>query len=51
MHIGADTPLGVFPNEKAKRLLGWQPRDTFAEVYGRGNPGYTQVEMRTEVSG
>lgn len=35
MHIGADTPLGVFPNEKAKRLLGWQPRDDFREVYGR----------------
>ena len=35
MHIGADTPLGVFPNEKAKRLLGWQPRDRFEEVYAR----------------
>jgi nucleoside-diphosphate-sugar epimerase len=35
MHIGADTPLGVFPNEKAKRLLGWQPRDDFREVYAR----------------
>ena len=35
MHIGADTPLGVFPNEKAKRLLGWQPRDRFEEVYRR----------------
>ena len=35
MHIGADTPLGVFPNEKAKRLLGWQPQDDFQEVYGR----------------
>jgi nucleoside-diphosphate-sugar epimerase len=35
MHIGADTPLGVFPNEKAKRLLNWQPRDRFEEVYTR----------------
>ncbi len=35
MHIGADTPLGVFPNDKAKRLLGWQPLDDFAEVYRR----------------
>jgi hypothetical protein len=37
MHIGADTPLGVFPNGKAKRLLDWQPRDDFAEVYARRN--------------
>lgn len=35
MHIGADTPLGVFPNAKAKRLLNWQPRDNFREVYAR----------------
>ena len=35
MHIGADTPLSVFPNEKAKRLLNWQPRDRFEEVYAR----------------
>lgn len=35
MHIGADTPLGVFPNQKAKRLLNWQPRDDFREVYTR----------------
>jgi len=27
MHIGADTPLGVFPNDKAKRILNWQPQD------------------------
>ncbi len=37
MHIGADTPLGVFPNQKAKRLLNWQPRDDFREVYTRKN--------------
>jgi len=37
MHIGADTPLGVFPNDKAKQLLNWQPRDDFREVYARKN--------------
>jgi nucleoside-diphosphate-sugar epimerase len=35
MHIGADLPHGVFPNDKAKRLLGWQPRDRFEEYYRR----------------
>jgi nucleoside-diphosphate-sugar epimerase len=25
--INADLPHGVFPNAKAKRVLGWQPRD------------------------
>jgi len=34
-HIGADVPHGVFPNRKAKRLLHWQPRDDFREVYER----------------
>jgi nucleoside-diphosphate-sugar epimerase len=27
LHINADLPHGVFPNAKAKRLLGWQPQD------------------------
>jgi nucleoside-diphosphate-sugar epimerase len=27
LHINADLPHGVFPNSKAKRLLGWQPQD------------------------
>lgn len=27
LHINADLPHGVFPNAKAKRVLGWQPRD------------------------
>jgi nucleoside-diphosphate-sugar epimerase len=34
-HIGADIPHGVFPNEKAKRLLNWHPRDRFEEYYKR----------------
>ncbi len=35
-HIGTDLPHGVFPNDKAKRLLGWQPQDRFEEYYRRG---------------
>lgn len=31
MHIGADTPIGVFPNDKAKRILNWQPQDDLHE--------------------
>ena len=27
LHIGADLPHGVFPNEKARRVLEWQPLD------------------------
>jgi nucleoside-diphosphate-sugar epimerase len=34
-HIGADIPHGVFPNEKAKRLLNWRPLDRFEEYYSR----------------
>lgn len=34
-HIGADLPHGVFPNQKAKTILGWQPCDRFEEIYGR----------------
>ncbi len=32
-HIGADLPHGVFRNDKARRLLGWQPRDTLEMHY------------------
>lgn len=35
-HIGADLPHGVFRNDKAKRLLGWQPRDTLEAHYVAG---------------
>jgi nucleoside-diphosphate-sugar epimerase len=34
-HIGADLPHGVFPNQKAKTILGWQPQDRFEDIYGR----------------
>lgn len=33
LHIGADLPHGVFRNDKAKRLLGRQPRDTLEAHY------------------
>ncbi|PJF48195.1 MAG: NAD-dependent epimerase/dehydratase family protein [Chloroflexi bacterium] len=35
-HIGADLPHGVFRNDKAKRLLGWRPRDTLEAHYAAG---------------
>jgi nucleoside-diphosphate-sugar epimerase len=34
-HILADLPHGKYSNEKAKRLLGWQPRDTLELLWGR----------------
>jgi hypothetical protein len=34
-HILADLPHGKYSNEKAKRVLGWQPRDTLAHLWGR----------------
>jgi hypothetical protein len=34
-HIVADLPHGVFPNDKAKRLLGRQPLDTLESHYTR----------------
>jgi nucleoside-diphosphate-sugar epimerase len=37
-HIGADLPHGVFRNDKAKRLLHWQPRDTL-EMHYRADVG------------
>lgn len=27
LHVNSDMPQGVFPNTKAKRILGWQPQD------------------------
>ncbi|MEZ4831868.1 MAG: NAD-dependent epimerase/dehydratase family protein [Caldilineaceae bacterium] len=35
MHIGADLPHGVFPIDKARRLLGWAPEHAFEELYQR----------------
>ena len=35
MHIGTDVPHGVFRTQKAKQLLGWQPRDLLEEWYRR----------------
>ena len=35
MHIGTDVPHGVFRTQKAKQLLGWQPRDMLEEWYKR----------------
>ncbi|MFN8442061.1 MAG: NAD(P)-dependent oxidoreductase [Caldilineaceae bacterium] len=31
MHIGTDLPHAVFRTQKAKQLLGWQPRDLFED--------------------
>jgi nucleoside-diphosphate-sugar epimerase len=33
LHILADLPHGKYSNAKAKRLLGWQPRDTLAHLW------------------
>ena len=33
--ISADLPHGKYSNEKAKRLLGWQPRDGLTHLWGR----------------
>jgi nucleoside-diphosphate-sugar epimerase len=30
IHINSDMPHGVYPNDKAKRLLGWRPLDDFS---------------------
>ena len=35
IHIGAELPHGMYPMEKAKRLLGWEARDHFEEYYAR----------------
>ncbi len=34
-HINGDMPHGKFPNDKAKKLLGWQPRDRFEDQWLR----------------
>jgi nucleoside-diphosphate-sugar epimerase len=36
--ITADLPHGKFGAEKAKRLLGWQPRDAFEQHWRRRSP-------------
>lgn len=33
MHINTDAPHGVFPNNKAKRLLNWQPQDDLSRFW------------------
>ena len=35
IHLTADLPHGRYANAKAKRLLGWAPRDTLAHLYRR----------------
>jgi nucleoside-diphosphate-sugar epimerase len=39
LHILADLPHGKYTNEKAKRLLNWQPRDRLEQFYTRPLPG------------
>ena len=34
-HILADLPHGKYSNTKARRLLGWRPRDTLAHLWAR----------------
>ena len=34
-HILTDLPHGKYSNAKAKRLLGWQPRDSLARLWAR----------------
>ncbi len=34
-HIGAELPHGVYPMDKAKRLLGWEATDFFEDLYSR----------------
>jgi nucleoside-diphosphate-sugar epimerase len=36
-HILGDLPHGKYSNEKAKRLLNWQPRDTLESHWSRPN--------------
>jgi nucleoside-diphosphate-sugar epimerase len=35
-HILADLPHGKYDNAKARRLLGWQPRDNLARLWAGG---------------
>lgn len=36
LHVNADLPHGVFPNDKAKRILGWQPQDPTESWWRQG---------------
>lgn len=36
LHVNSDMPQGVFPNAKAKRILGWQPQDPL-EAWWKSN--------------
>jgi len=36
LHVNSDMPQGVFPNAKAKRILGWQPQDP-TEAWWKSN--------------
>jgi hypothetical protein len=38
LHILTDAPHGKYTNEKAKRLLNWQPRDLLEHFYMRAQP-------------
>jgi nucleoside-diphosphate-sugar epimerase len=42
LHINADLPHGRFPNDKAKQLLGWQPRDRLDAGWRR--PGQAEQD-------
>lgn len=33
LHINSDAPHGVFPNDKAKRVLDWQPQDDLSRFW------------------
>ncbi|MDQ3702304.1 MAG: NAD-dependent epimerase/dehydratase family protein [Chloroflexota bacterium] len=37
-HILADLPHGKYSNAKARRLLGWQPRDSLAHLWASREP-------------
>ena len=39
MHVNADLPHGQYPNDKAKRLLAWQPRDRLEGHWRRDDGG------------
>lgn len=36
-HVSTDLPHGKYSNDKAKRLLGWQPRDRLERQWGPGS--------------
>lgn len=44
-HVNADLPHGKYPNDKAKRLLDWQPRDRLEDLWRRqDNAGMSNGE-------